>query len=134
MNLLQAAALAAHQMPKLETMEIWNGSEGVAALFKYESLPRRQPSVLTWRATWSLTLENNVLNTWEEVDDNILNVVYASVEPDEVMSHADAMVRLKLSEMVIRPVSLRQVLREESFIKSMPAQVSVPDPQEGSSI
>lgn len=128
MNLLQAAAFAAHRMPKLKTMEVWNGLEGVAALFKYEFMPSRRSSVLTWRATWSLTLEDEVLKAWEEVVGDRINVVYESVVPGEVMSPADAVVSLKLSEMIIRPVSLRQVLREESFIKSMAAQMSEPDP------
>ena len=129
MNLLQAAAFAAHQMPKLQTMELWNGLEGVAALFKYEFMPSRWSSVLTWRATWSLTLEDEVLNAWEEVVGDRINVVHESVDPGEVMSHTDAVVSLKLSEMIIRPVSLRQILREERFIESMAAQVSEPDPR-----
>jgi hypothetical protein len=128
MNLLQAAARAAQRMPKLKTMEVWNGLEGIAALFKYESIPSRRCSVLTWRATWSLTLEDEVLNAWEEVVGDRINVVYESVIPGEVMSPADAVVSLKLSETIVRPVSLRQVLREESFIRSMAAQVSRPGP------
>lgn len=129
MNLLQAAAFAAHRMPKLKTMKVWNGLEGVAALFKYEFMPSRRSSVLTWRATWSLTLEDEVLKAWEEVVGDRINVVYESVVPGEVMSPADAVVSLKLSEMIIRPVSLQQVLGEESFIKSMAAQGSESDPR-----
>lgn len=34
-DMLQEAAAAAIEMPKLETMEIWNGREGLATLFRY---------------------------------------------------------------------------------------------------
>lgn len=34
-NMLTAAARAAHFMPKLEVMEIWNGGQGHASLFRY---------------------------------------------------------------------------------------------------
>ncbi|KAK0709070.1 hypothetical protein B0T26DRAFT_804870 [Lasiosphaeria miniovina] len=36
-KMLQAAAAAGIEMPRLETMEIWNGGEGLAALFRYQS-------------------------------------------------------------------------------------------------
>lgn len=127
MNLLQSAAFAAHRMPKLKAMELWNGLAGVAALFKYEVIPSRRSSVLTWRATWSLTLEGAALNAWEKVVGDRINVVYESLVPGEVKSPMDAVVSLKLSEMIIRPVSLRQVLIEEDFIRSMAAEVSKPD-------
>lgn len=75
-------------MPKLKTMEIWNGLEGLAALFKYEFIPgHRQRSVITWRATWPSILESQVIDAWEEVDRGRedrkggIDVVYESVEP-----------------------------------------------------
>ncbi|KAI5457860.1 hypothetical protein BGZ63DRAFT_427886 [Mariannaea sp. PMI_226] len=49
--LLLEAAEAAKRMPKLETLEIWNGWEGLATLFKYESLGDEQPATITWRGT-----------------------------------------------------------------------------------
>ncbi|KEY70415.1 hypothetical protein S7711_06583 [Stachybotrys chartarum IBT 7711] len=126
MDLFQAAASAACYMPKLKTMEIWNGLGGLAAVFKFEFIPGYlRPSVITWRATWNLTLQYQVTKAWEEVirgrdscSDGI-DVVYESVEPEEIMSHADAVASLKLSEMVIRPVSLQQIMREQSFLQSM---------------
>lgn len=128
MNMLQAAASAARHMPNLKTLEVWNGLEGLAALFKYEFVPGcRQRSTITWRATWHVTLQSQVIEAWEDVvrgrDDHSgrINVVYESVESEEIMSHADAVVSLELSEMVIRPVSLRQILREQNFIRSTAA-------------
>jgi hypothetical protein len=132
-KLLEAAASAARRMPKLKTMEVWNGSKGVAALFKYDSLSSRRSSVLTWRATWRLTLEDEVLEAWSEVAGDRINVVHEYIVPEEITCSADAVVSLKLSEMIIRPVSLQQILREEKFMDSMAAQVTEPDPQrEGS--
>lgn len=126
MDMFQAAASAAHSMPKLRIMEMWSGLEGLAALFKYKFDPGyMQRSVIMWRATWFLTLPFQVIQAWEEVvrgRDNHsdgVDVVYDSVEPEDIMSHADAVVSLKLSEVVIRPVSLQQIQREHSFIQSM---------------
>lgn len=124
-------------MPKLKTMEIWNGLEGLAALFKFEFVPGQQrplPSVLTWRATWHLNLEIEVIDAWDKVvrhrDDggDGVRAVYESVEPEEIRSHGDAIVSLKLSETVIRPISLQQILREHSFIRSLDAQAVPPVP------
>lgn len=127
-KLLQAAASAAHHMPKLKTMEIWNGLEGLAALFRYEFAKNdREPSVITWRATWPLVLQTEVIEAWKEVvrsqehPTEGMKVVYESVNPKEIRSHADAIVSLMLPVIVIRPVSLRQIQREQSFFDSLAA-------------
>lgn len=120
-HLLQAAASTAYHMPKLKTMEIWNGLSGLAALFKYEFMPgylRR--SVITWRATWHLPLHAQIIEDWEAVrHSDGIDVVYEMIKPEEITSHADAVVSLKLSEMVIRPVSLQQIKIEQGFIQSL---------------
>jgi hypothetical protein len=130
-HLLEAAGSAACRMPKLKTMEIWNGLVGLAALFKFEYVPSQQrplPSVLTWRATWDFNLEFQVIDAWDKVvrrrDDggDGVRAVYELVEPEEIRSHGDAIVSLKLSEAVIRPISLQQILREHSFMRSIDAQ------------
>ncbi|KIW82376.1 hypothetical protein Z517_05403 [Fonsecaea pedrosoi CBS 271.37] len=55
--MLQAAAAAAMKMPQLETIEIWNGRRGLAALFKYQVFRNKQEATITWRGTWQLTME-----------------------------------------------------------------------------
>ncbi|KAI1371402.1 hypothetical protein F4677DRAFT_310128 [Hypoxylon crocopeplum] len=46
-----AAAGAATLMPKLEIMEIWNGGEGHACLFRYENMGGRRH--INWKCNWS---------------------------------------------------------------------------------
>ncbi|KAI0972485.1 hypothetical protein F4678DRAFT_471513 [Xylaria arbuscula] len=65
-SILQAAA-AAIKMPQLETMEIWNGQKGLAALFKYHAFRDIQQAIITWRGTWELTMEPSAIKAWEAV-------------------------------------------------------------------
>ncbi|CAI7606412.1 unnamed protein product [Penicillium glandicola] len=48
-NMLQTAAALAMKMPNLKSMEIWNGREGLAVLFRYQLTREGQPVVITWR-------------------------------------------------------------------------------------
>ncbi|KAF5022621.1 hypothetical protein F66182_5336 [Fusarium sp. NRRL 66182] len=56
--LLQAAAVAALRMPRLETMEIWNGQKGLAALFQYRVIRGSQQTRILWRGTWKYHIMN----------------------------------------------------------------------------
>lgn len=59
--MLQAAATAAMKMPQLETMEIWNGRRGLAALFKYQASRTTQQATITWRGTWNFIMEPSTI-------------------------------------------------------------------------
>ncbi|KAI1471840.1 uncharacterized protein F4812DRAFT_449719 [Daldinia caldariorum] len=98
-NMLQAAAAAAMKMPRLEIMEIWNGREGLAMLFRYQS-PRGRASVITWRGTLEIVLPPPAIRAWQSC-------------------HGDSIHHLKLSNQVIRPVSLRQLRMEQSICKGL---------------
>ncbi|KAL6825838.1 hypothetical protein J3E69DRAFT_355763 [Trichoderma sp. SZMC 28015] len=74
--MLQAAAAVATKMPKLKTMEIWNGRKSVAALFKYQVFHDVQQARIIWR------------------------------DGAAIKSHGDAIGYLMLSGQVIRPISL----------------------------
>lgn len=115
------------QMPKLKMMEIWYGREGLAALFKYEFIPGNlRQSVVTWRATWCMSIQSRVVEAWDEVVSSRggypggVHVVYEAVN-EHITSHVDAIVSLKLSETVLRPISLQQIQREQSFVESLTA-------------
>ncbi|KAL7811157.1 hypothetical protein V8C26DRAFT_228152 [Trichoderma gracile] len=125
MDLLQAAASAACHMPKLNVMEIWYGQKGLAALFKYEYISgNSRQSVVTWRATWCMSIQPRVIKAWEGVansrggNSGSVDVVYEAVN-EHITSHADAIVDLKLSETVLRPISLQQIQREQRFVGSL---------------
>ncbi|CAH0044277.1 unnamed protein product, partial [Clonostachys solani] len=117
MNMLQEAALRSACMPQLESMEIWNGRAGLAALFRYDG--RTKPSILEWRSTWDINLGLSVIQAWEAVSmersGHGVELVYGRLESENILSHADAILALDLPELVIRPVSLHQIRREHSF-------------------
>ncbi|KAH7407930.1 hypothetical protein BKA64DRAFT_693968 [Cadophora sp. MPI-SDFR-AT-0126] len=96
--MLQAAAAAALKMPQLETMEIWNGRKGLAALFKYQAFRNIQEAIITWRGTWKLTVEPSIIQAWEAVE---------LLDEAAIKSHGDAIRDLRLSSEVIRPISLQ---------------------------
>lgn len=114
--MLQTAAAAALEMPKLKTMEIWNGRKGLAMLFRYQSGGGVRPAVITCRGTCELALRSPVVQAWEAA---VLKyrghgplIVKELLHADAVKSHVDAIDLLKLLNQVIRPVSLRQIRME----------------------
>ncbi|KAI1402932.1 hypothetical protein F4819DRAFT_507019 [Hypoxylon fuscum] len=119
-RLLRAAAAAAMKMPKLEIMEIWNGREGLAALFRYRSTGGGHPPVLTWKGTWALTLQPPLVQLWESVASKYCGsrsivVVHELLCNDNIGSHGDALHILEPLNTVIRPVSLQQIQIEHQF-------------------
>ena len=101
------------EMPQLETMELWNGRAGLAALFRYQS----RYATVTWRSTWAFTLQPAVIKAWERVANGhgsqglVLRQELLGVRAD-IKSHGDAIHYLELSEQVVRPISLQQIRME----------------------
>ncbi|KAF2010513.1 hypothetical protein BU24DRAFT_399914 [Aaosphaeria arxii CBS 175.79] len=101
-DLLHSAAQAAKRMPKLQTMEMWNGSPGYASVFRYRSVKARRPSDITWRGSWELTLEVRVVKAWGtiSVNDNI-QVVNEMIPCSQfIRSHGDVIRVLQLEHPV----------------------------------
>ncbi|EXJ84734.1 hypothetical protein A1O3_05405 [Capronia epimyces CBS 606.96] len=123
-DMLRAAAAAATKMSRLETMEIWNGRQGLAALFKYQVFHDRHEATITWRGTWQLTMEPSILQAWEAVihqhDCCRLDSVQEQLDVAVIKSHGDAIHHLMLSSPVIRPISLQQIQREQKFLEGVP--------------
>ena len=122
--LLRAAAAAALKMPRLETMEIWNGRKGLAALFQYRACRSLKQAGILWRGTWEWKMEPSVLQAWEAVvhqmyADGRLDFVQEWVDEAAIQSHGDALHRLKLSGQVIRPISLQQIQREQKALEGV---------------
>lgn len=119
--MFQAAAAAAKRMPRLETMEIWNGRKGIAALFKYQASRDRRPAIITWRRTWQLPIEKPVIEAWEAVvqqyDGWGLKLVEEVLDEFAIKSHGDAIHHLMLSSQVVRPISLQQIQTEQKFLE-----------------
>ncbi|CAH0026322.1 unnamed protein product [Clonostachys rhizophaga] len=116
--LLQKAATAVLGMPKLETLEIWNGRKGVAALLRYQ--PSR--ATLTWKATWELDISSSVIQAFEKIGPTHCvgkcDVVKELLDVGLIDSHGDAINVLKHVCTVLRPISLQQILTEEKFLQS----------------
>jgi hypothetical protein len=115
-DMLQVASTAALRMPKLQTLELWNGKGGTAMLLRYQKAQNEQPAIITIRRTFELSVESTVIQAWEAVahQDHYAKVMIqrSLIDKDDIRSHADAICQLGLSTQVIRPVSLQQILDE----------------------
>jgi hypothetical protein len=113
-QMLKGAAAAAMRMPRLHTMEIWNGREALASLFKYQSSGNQTNATLTWRSTWELSIPSSVVQAWKAVAQKhgargfAVNTELLDIR-EKLDSHGDAIHYLRLSTPVIRPVSLQQI-------------------------
>jgi hypothetical protein len=121
--MLQAAAATAIKMPQLETMEIWNGRKGLAALFKYQAFRDIQQAIIIWRGTWKLAMEPSIIQAWEAVvhqyDGWRLNLVQERLDEAAIKSHGDVIHYLMLSSQVIRPISLQQIRIEQKALEGV---------------
>ncbi|KAF1984549.1 hypothetical protein K402DRAFT_455721 [Aulographum hederae CBS 113979] len=121
-DMLQAAVATAMEMPNLETMELWNGLEELAMLVKYRRARLRRPAAIEWKGTWEMTLRDPVIEAWDAVASRhgggacVADGKLVAADPP-IRSHGDAIRLLGLSNSVIRPVSLRQILREHTIRK-----------------
>lgn len=131
-DMLRGAAAAAMNMPRLETLEIWNGRKRFAGLFKYQPLRDTRKGRITWRGTWELAIGPSVVEAWAAVvrqkyDEHwSLELVQERLDEAVIKSHADAIERLMLSGQVIRPVSLQQIRGEQEALAYFGVDVQVP--------
>ncbi|KAE9970578.1 hypothetical protein EG328_006177 [Venturia inaequalis] len=123
-DMLRAVAATALNMPNLETMELWNGLEEKAMLVRYRRARLRRPATIEWKGTWEMTLRDPIIEAWDAValrhsNRACVTIGELVVTATPIRSHGDAIRLLGLSEMVIRPVSLRQILREDTIREEM---------------
>lgn len=113
-GILYAAGMAAHHMPQLQTMEIWNGNFECACIFRYNVT--WNCATLTLLRSWDLDLEARVIQPWEDVarthGHDTLCVNVHSLSMSNIQSCTDIIDYLKLKQHVLHPVSLRQIQRE----------------------
>ena len=101
-NMIQAAAAAAKNMPKLKTMEIWNGRKGLAGVLRYQASEFGRPASLTWRGSWDLQLDRHAIHAWKAVESDCTNgelqVNKEQLDPSiPIASHGHAIGYLELS-------------------------------------
>ncbi|KAI0453696.1 hypothetical protein F5B21DRAFT_515270 [Xylaria acuta] len=105
--MLRVAAAAAIKMPRLGTIEIWNGRKGLTTLFKYQAFRDIQQALITWRAVV------------HQYDGWRLNLVQERLDEAAIKSHGDAIHYLGLSSQVIRPISLQQIRIEQKALEGV---------------
>jgi len=124
-DLLVAAGRAAALMPRLETMEIWNGGEGHITIFRYTNLDGQRS--LSWlNSSWSgarpVPNMHHLANVWEQTLSLAPNTIKVEVSrlrlgASKIKTHVAAINRLKLRDMVLHPVSRYQLLWESGRTK-----------------
>ncbi|KAL3419132.1 hypothetical protein PVAG01_09354 [Phlyctema vagabunda] len=116
-RLLIAAGRAAAFMPKLEIMEIWNGGEEHACIFRYRN-GTKEPKI-TWKCNWSrrVRLDPNVVNCWADLPrhgGNLTAVVDRIRRPPKlVKTHSTAIRYLQTRRAIVDPISGCQLFLEE---------------------
>lgn len=116
-GMLVAAAAVARRMPVLETVEIWNGREGLAGLFRFRSARGGKTAGISWRGTWDLDLGKEVIQAWEDVAHmyrraGLVVVNEEVLDASKIRFHGDAIHHLGIEAQVVRPVSLYQMRME----------------------
>lgn len=118
-DLLETVALVTTKMPRLKSMELWNGSAGFAGVFQYQIFQSDGTAKITWRGTWDLPIEPRVLNAWQAVASVRvgcnLQVVTEILDAVVITSYGDAIRCLGLLNTVVHPVSLWQIQKETAY-------------------
>ena len=119
-DLLETIALVAMKMPRLKSMDLWNGGAGFAGVFRYQLIENNCTAKITWRSTWDLPLEPRVLKAWQAVAservDCKLQVVTEILDANVVItSYGDAIRYLMLLSTVVHPVPLWQIQKETAY-------------------
>jgi hypothetical protein len=67
-KMLARAGEVAKRMPKLQVLELWSAGKAGAGVFQYRAPTAWNcPRVITWRGNWSLTMGQQVIDTWRSV-------------------------------------------------------------------
>lgn len=121
-NLLVAAARAALRMPKLQTMEIFNGDRELACFFRYS----RQERTIYWLSTGAeptQPLMKGVVNAWTKVLEehnegrvSELKVSISYAHEKDYKTHAGVLQHLWLRHLIVQPLSYCQLEWEAKHI------------------
>ncbi|KAL7932207.1 hypothetical protein V8C35DRAFT_96961 [Trichoderma chlorosporum] len=116
-NLLRAAAGAALEMPKLQTMEIFNERFLSVFIFQYCRKLNGMPTI-TISSSWSHPLEPGVISAWDRVGHRHENtghkiaVIRKRLKTVFFRNHGSVVYMLRLQDLILHPVSLCQFIAE----------------------
>jgi hypothetical protein len=125
--LLCTAGTGALRMPMLQVMELWNGRQGEAAIFRYEREPSDTVATLAWISSWDFFPDAEVVAQWEEValSHGCRGLLVESerisappVCPGSMLKH------LHLRRQILHPLSLYQVQREAEDAADLQAWIA----------
>ncbi|TGJ78714.1 hypothetical protein E0Z10_g10046 [Xylaria hypoxylon] len=112
-DLLWAAAGAAMVMPRLQTMELWNGSKHVACIFRYSRTGGEGCPKITVTSTWKLLLVPRIVRRWDIVAHKHtgvgIRVEEQLLEAAGFKSYASVIAHLELRWLVCHPISVCQM-------------------------
>jgi hypothetical protein len=119
-TLLQNASAIALKMPKLKTMVLWNSESGQACAVIYQKYTASARATLTWRGTWNLELNDDVVESWKKVAPGscYLRLEKEALRDVDIRSHGDAIHHLRLPDGVVDSASLCQI-RHEGMMQRM---------------
>ncbi|KAL6805996.1 hypothetical protein J3E68DRAFT_442229 [Trichoderma sp. SZMC 28012] len=116
-NLLRAAAGAALEMPKLQTMEMFSQRAMSVFVFRYCRSLDGMPTI-TISSSWSHPLEPEVVSAWDRVGHKHENtghkiaVIRKRLKRFFFRNHGSVVYTLKLQDLILHPVSLCQFISE----------------------
>jgi hypothetical protein len=126
-KLLIAASRAAAYMPRLKVMEIWNGNDGYACVFRYRN-HRRLPQI-TWECSWKTPpqMDDEVISCWSaamtKLHPNSRLIATSDRFPKKLIKTYAATLRyLQLRTYVLHIISDYQLHWEEYALKTKPIQ------------
>ncbi|KAM0563174.1 hypothetical protein ACHAPJ_000890 [Fusarium lateritium] len=106
-NLLRAAARAVQKMPNLQLLELWNGKEKQACVFRYRVAA--SVSEITWLGTHVDTLDRQVIEAWNETSmacgRSDLRASASRLNSEEIVSAGTVLRYLDLRNQIMHPVS-----------------------------
>ncbi|KAK3934920.1 hypothetical protein QBC46DRAFT_324280 [Diplogelasinospora grovesii] len=121
-NLLVAAGRAASFMPKLVSMEIWNGGEGNACIFRYRNAAGERPRIIL-STNWGshVELDYDVIQCWANMPRHgqhlIAEVIPLPLRRNVMRTYAHIIHHLKLRYDVLDPISHYQVYWENEQLR-----------------
>ncbi|KAM0432968.1 hypothetical protein ACHAPT_004673 [Fusarium lateritium] len=114
-KLLCAAARAANKMPKLRLLELWDGAEGKASVFRY-CIVHKVAEIL-WLSTITPKIGQQVVNTWTSVavaqGQSDVRVSTQALDSEEILSAGTVLRYLYLREQILHPVSGYRIAWEQ---------------------
>ena len=118
--MLCRGAEVVEKMPQLQIMEIWNSSQGNAAVFRYKSSRPGVAPRIEWRSNWRFTLERSVVAAWQSVSTDLRDTEaqYEFISSTLVQKHGEAVAALGLQLEVACPVSVEEIRKEHEEMGS----------------